>query len=466
MAKQLGALRFKGKLANVVGYKNTSGANTTNPNYVRERVYEISNPQTYAQSTQRSKMKPAQLFYAAFEPVLNHAFLPSAKASRNRNRFMSLALRNGVPGVERGETNIPVMSYQISEGSLGLDRYTVGTPGDVSVTFPLVDNDAAGSVGEYSQAIIANNVGIVAGMELTFLMVGAINGDFNARFASHFSIVLNPTDNINDLATLIPAGFALESDGGNVMISAAGDVTLLAAGLIISSKTTGSYIYTNSSMVITEAGQGYRLSDLITISSYMKGAGSHSSELILQQATNAQAGNLVVPVSYENMEVGDPATNIAAVTMSDGTRRLIAIDNAGTLGVLNASSVVVSAGVTAAELGEPGAPTIALADVQRYLDVAYSAGRAIQKVSWENGAGNEVIISEGANAELSGGQNVSIYVPANKVSLVSVTMAGQSISIGEWADGKVQCYLPDASGSVSISDDFGPYCSIVIEARP
>ena len=55
-------------MANVVGYKNPASSKANN-NFYRERVYTVSNPKTQAQATQRAKVRPAQIFYNAFERV-------------------------------------------------------------------------------------------------------------------------------------------------------------------------------------------------------------------------------------------------------------------------------------------------------------------------------------------------------------------------------------------------------------
>lgn len=81
MAKQTAVVRFKGKLGNIVGYKqNTSSKSTSANDFARIRVTDISNPRTRKQAKQRAKAAPAQMFYQAFEPVLNHSFYPTDSA--------------------------------------------------------------------------------------------------------------------------------------------------------------------------------------------------------------------------------------------------------------------------------------------------------------------------------------------------------------------------------------------------
>ncbi len=458
MAKQLGALRFRGKLANVVGYKNTSGASNTNTNFVRERVYEISNPQTYAQSAQRAKVKPAQLFYMAFEPVLNHAFLPTAKASRNRNRFMSLALRNGVPGLLRGESTLPLFPYQISEGSLGLDRYAVGAAAADSIVFPISVEDGVegASIGAISRAILENNVGFVRGEELTFLVIAG-NGDFNARYAQHFSFILNPDDEINGTEQILPVGISLSAAGGQLSVSGVDGVVLYAAGLIISSKTTSSYIYSKSFMCLTETAVELSISENSAILSYMKGSSDHSSDLILQQANNAQAGNVVVPVSYEENPLGDPETSVVVVVMSDGSQRLLLLEG-GSLAKL-VGQTIVSAGVTPAAIGLAGSPTISLAELQRYVTLSASSSRAIAGVLLDG----RISIAVGTTDSYTTSPVTINISDVALQSAVRATQNGQPVTLS-W-NGDEATFTP-SEGTIVISDNEGIWCTLTFIDRP
>lgn len=85
----------------------------------RERVSRVKNPKTGAQSLQRMKLAPAARFYRAFESILSHSFEGYAYGSRNRQRFMQLALlRQDGPFMAKENVKIPLSRYQISDGSL------------------------------------------------------------------------------------------------------------------------------------------------------------------------------------------------------------------------------------------------------------------------------------------------------------------------------------------------------------
>ena len=298
MAQQLGAIRFRGKVANVVGFKN-SASTKSNKDFVREHVAEIANPQTDAQAAQRSKAKPAQMFYAAFEAVLNHAFKPSAKASLNRNMFLKYAMSNPtIPDVEKGEAYLPLVDYRVSRGNLGFDSLCNGEPivDGSGIAFAIkcnMETTEDTTVGAFSTAILADNPQLVEGQELTFLVISCTYDRPTMRTASVISFVLDKGNTVTKLSNLYKGMVFIgcfEQDG-NVSIYSedAYDIQILSAALIISSRSGSSWRYTNSFMNFSNEGEAARA--LVTPSevkqSYMKSEATRESDKILQQADNS-----------------------------------------------------------------------------------------------------------------------------------------------------------------------------------
>lgn len=459
MAKQSGALRFIGKFANAVGYKNTSGQ-TANNTFMRERVYEISNPQTYAQSAQRAKVRPAQLFYSAFESILNHAFIPLGKASKNRNRFMSLAMKAETPDVPKGQSYLPVVEYVISEGSLGLDRYTKGESQSDGVHFPIAvpGQASATNVALLSAAILDNNVGFVEGEELTFMAILCPEDAPTERFAVHFSFVLDRGNTVTEIADIIPVSIEPINGANAFAFNAIAGYVIMAAGLIISSKTPTSWIYTNSKMLVTQEGRELLNSRVEVIQSYMAGGSSRESDLILQQATNANSTG-IVPVAIED---DDGVGSTVIVRYSDGSRRVLLMPSGNLAAYIDANTVVDS-GVALAASEYANEPTIGLASVQRYLTV--STSRAIQRVFYGADSVGEDI-APGSTFEGSGAVQCRIYVPDSLESLVAATSLGEPYSLPASVDGVISFQTPDVDGAFVISDNEGVYCTINLSSRP
>lgn len=351
MARQLGAVRLQGKLANVVGYKNPASSKANN-NFYRERVYTVSNPKTSGQAIQRAKVRPAQIFYTGFERVLNHAFLPSLRASRNRNRFMSLAMKlDEIPDAMKGEAFLPFCQYQISAGALGLDALAAAAsikkaPAGAnfdwagSILFPnlriddSIDMDPTDTIGAVSSLLIENNTGLVEGMELTFLAVVASSSDPFQRVAQIVSFVLDKGNTVTKLGDIMGDYLAWKKGEGYTLIltTESDDYEVLSAGVIISARAGNTYVYTNSKMCKSwRAEEAYSEGEDSVIASYMEGGSSRGSELILQQASNKAPGNRVVPSSIAQIEItleeGVTGTlssqNAGIVTMTNGDKRVL-----------------------------------------------------------------------------------------------------------------------------------------------
>lgn len=388
MARQLGAVRLQGKLANVVGYKNPASSKANN-NFYRERVYTVSNPKTQAQAVQRAKVRPAQIFYNGFERVLNHAFLPSLRASRNRNRFMSLAMKLGeIPDAMKGEAFLPFCQYQISAGALGLDalalasnikRAPAGADFDWSgsILFPNlrvsedIEMDPSERISAVSQILIENNTGLVEGMELTFLAVVGLTADPKQRVAQIVSFVLDKGNTVTQLKDVMGDYLAWKvgADYTLILTTKTDDYEVLSAGLIISARAGNTYVYTNSKMCKSwRAEEAYSEGEDDVIASYMEGGSSRGSKLILQQASNKAPGNRVVPSSVAQIAIqlasGVSGTlsseNAGIVTMTNGDKRIL-IANA--LGQICDYSAAAGAAVpvTITPTGETARP-LTLAD--------------------------------------------------------------------------------------------------------
>lgn len=354
MAKQRGLLRFSGKLGNVVGYKSSLSAKS-GQSFVRERVIEIGNPQTYGQAGQRCKLKPAQRFYQAFASVLNHAYLPTQNENRNRARFMKLAMKNPViPLARKEDSNIaPNVPYQISEGSLGLDYLTQcqHMNGKMRTSIKAVAVGEATdmrtlTLGAFSTMILAQNPELENGMEICFLAIvggGDQTAMMESLFAVSFHIVLNSSDTLTQMADLVPATVNFTIDSGVLALSGtgAGADRLPALGVIISKKTNNSWIYTNSSMTPGSWIQNYMLTEASVIESYMKQASTVESDKVLKQADNATANGAVTAasVAQETYTISTPVqgatynfASASIATMTDGTKRVV-IDAQNNIGV-------------------------------------------------------------------------------------------------------------------------------------
>lgn len=388
MAQQLGAIRFKGKVANVVGFKNSASSKSNN-NFVREHQSVVSNPKTYAQARQRSKAIPAQNFYAAFENVLNHAYLPTDRASRNRNRFISKAMSlDEIPDVLKGESYVPICGYQISEGALGLDnlcqKIMVGNVERFNLNF--TGDVESGDIPLYviASMILENNPSLEEGQELTFLAVLGNENNPKERMVAVSSFVLDKTDTITKFGDVSPLLWLVNYDTNKAMVTSRIDgYDVYSCGLIISSRTAKSWRYTNSFMWTTtayEQAQSELPTESEVIGSYMDTAANRNSDLILQQADNQQTEG-VHPSSVTTMNItlasgvtGTLSANAANIAvMSNGVRKVIVLNGAlttGSAGSRVAITITPTGGtarpLTLADTTFDGNETITVEEVEAY----------------------------------------------------------------------------------------------------
>lgn len=312
MGKQISVLRIKGSVGEVTGYKmNTSSKTSKSGDFIRSKATSVANPRSYAQAKQRAKARPAQLFYGAFENVLNHAFFPLVKPVKNRNRFLSLAMKlDYVPDVKKSEVKLPFAPYQISEGTLGLDDLCVGTysQNESRIDFGVLIQDGSlvgTTVASLSEQILSVNPRLEEGEELTFLILLCKADDPSVRWVEVHSIVLDLNDTVTKLTDIFNRDAKLVFDEDRVSVQVKiENIKMLAAGLIISSKTTGSWQYAKSSMALTAyAIDGFDWNEKDIIVTYMNEARDGNSDKQLQQADNAPAGETVPIVSVGNGEI-------------------------------------------------------------------------------------------------------------------------------------------------------------------
>lgn len=315
MGKQISVLRIKGSVGEVTGYKmNTSSKTSKSGDFIRSKATSVANPRSYAQAKQRAKARPAQLFYEAFSNVENHAFFPLGKPVKNRNRFLSLAMKlDYVPDVKKGEVKLPFAPYQVSEGALGLDSLCVGSylPGnDTAIAFEnltyMEQLEPTNLLSEFSSFLIGSNPRLQNGHELTFLTLCCNPDRPNERWTDIRSIILNENDEVTKISDIFDGDVILEqaADVLELNSAASGRMKILAAALIISSKTASSWLYTNSYLALSAyAIDGFDWDEKEIIVSYMNESRDRNSDKTLQQADNAPEGEMVPVISVLNAEI-------------------------------------------------------------------------------------------------------------------------------------------------------------------
>ena len=138
---------------------------------IRERVYEISNPQSDGQTDQRMKMLPLQRLGATLGTIVRRSWEGVEYGGKTWQKFLSANMgRNStLPFVDKDDDRTIPGDIQVSKGSL--DSITVSYD-DTDLYTSLGLGDTAPSdldIGTISTAIITNNPNIQEGDQLTFI---------------------------------------------------------------------------------------------------------------------------------------------------------------------------------------------------------------------------------------------------------------------------------------------------------
>lgn len=167
MAKGTAMGLWRGKKGSTVFYKLTN-SNNAQKQGIRERVYEVANPQSNGQATQRAKLLPAQRVAGAIREIVERGWQGVDYGSKSRSEFLkrALSMKSDYPFIEKDDDRIVPGAYQITKGTLSAvqceydDSFTVNTN-------LLVGDGSFSTWGEVFQALIDNNANIQEGDQIT-----------------------------------------------------------------------------------------------------------------------------------------------------------------------------------------------------------------------------------------------------------------------------------------------------------
>ena len=375
MAKQTSTFQFRKKVGNAVGYTIKNSANTEKTGV---RIYQpvVTNPKTDAQSAQRMKLMPLQVFYESFSDVLNHAFQGRKVGQMNRQRFMQLNMTSTsgeAPAVQKGERILVPLKAQVSSGSLTINSSLAksGSQGlrTVSLQYSsgqarLLDDD---TLAAFSQNIIQNNLGMEDGMEIAFIFIISSEDDVRAGVPLKFNIVLNTADNVTIIGDILGSltnyiDFMVDGNGRLSLSPVDQEVTpLLGAACIVSKKNASGWSNNNARFYPTGFGEElFYTSQLYqaALASYGPNGSTLSSDLFLQQADNATGAtdpNAVVSTAAQAIVLtGDAAdwtlssANATIATLRSGYKAVV-VDSLGN--IVDANGTVITATDTDAQEG-------------------------------------------------------------------------------------------------------------------
>lgn len=269
MAKGSAMGLWRGKKGSTVFYKLTN-SNNSQKQGIRERVYEVANPQSNGQATQRAKLLPAQRVAGALREIIERGWQGVDYGAKSRSEFLKYALKmsSGYPFVTKDDDRIVPGAYQITKGTIGtvVCEFDEVTAGDLVTSIYIGGADAPTTMGELAQIIIDRNINIKEGDQLTFICVlsdqttAGSQLEFASYSWSYYSFYVDTTDTtqIDAQSGSINAGefniSVLPTDGDFVFFNTERANARVVAGAVVISRLGdgGQYMRSTAKLVYDE----------------------------------------------------------------------------------------------------------------------------------------------------------------------------------------------------------------------
>lgn len=178
MAKGSAMGLWKGKKGSNVFYK-LKNSNNAQKQGVRERIYDVSNPQTDAQANQRMKLLPACRLAATLKDVVERGFEGVKYGAMSRQEFMryALAMTSGYPATDRNATIVYPGRYLVSKGSLPTMAVAIdsGVGANFTCASLYTDDDSVNTIGDLASALLEFNTFLKKGDQLTIVAAQQVN---------------------------------------------------------------------------------------------------------------------------------------------------------------------------------------------------------------------------------------------------------------------------------------------------
>lgn len=161
----------------------------------KDRVQTVANPKTQKQQFQRAIMATVMAAYSEMKEIEDHAFQGKKKGSENQREFMSrnlVAMRNAFLQYQDNNTVVANQKYFavgpktptvlpaewiLSHGTMEEQSFLTYEDGNHTIITPNVVSYQELSSG-YTSTLgeLADDLGIIPGMQITFVCVNATNG--------------------------------------------------------------------------------------------------------------------------------------------------------------------------------------------------------------------------------------------------------------------------------------------------
>lgn len=276
----------------------------------RELAPQVSNPRTPAQMEQRIKLSNLVAVYRANSSWMHGAYEDKKQRESDYNAFVSANVDSNAVALSKSDVAsgaAVVGPYKITSGSLPvIETVLNGNDLVTNIYLGTLVIGADTTVGALSTAILANNGGLVAGMQLSLiinLQLAAAGSGVPYITTRAYEMIINP-DSAELVTDVVPGGI-LESYGTTtkslgLLTTTLGDG---AAAFILSHTTGGNTRVSTQSLVFFGSNATYRAYTSVTqrnaaIASYGEGA-----ETFLSSNSAATASSVVTTLALLGLDI-------------------------------------------------------------------------------------------------------------------------------------------------------------------
>lgn len=239
MAKGIGLIgNFRGKVGNTVGYKLTASNNGQTQGI---RVYQpiVKNPKSAGQAEQRAKLLAVNATYRALKMVIDRGNEGLPYGNKSRLAWLKGALKSTqMPWIEKGMPVTAPVGCQLTKGSLNALKINFNDElMDMQVNGITSETDIS-TVGKLATALIAADPTFHKGDQLTFVLIGQLNG----------SLITQVNSVVLDTASTDAVSF-LTADENKIGVN--NEIGAMAGTIILSREgANGEHLRSTQSLVI------------------------------------------------------------------------------------------------------------------------------------------------------------------------------------------------------------------------
>lgn len=316
MAKGTAMGLWRGKKGSTVFYKLTN-SNNAQKQGIRERVYEVANPQSNGQATQRAKLLPAQRVAGVIREIVERGWQGVDYGSKSRSEFLkrALSMKSGYPFIVKDDDRIVPGAYQITKGTLSAIQCTYDDSFLVNTNI-LLGEGAFNTWGEVFQAMIDHNANIQEGDQITIVVCASSSsttqGQLDANYEWSYASTFVDSSNTDLVSTPLGSGvsyFGVEEGSGGesgyitvstTPIGVPSSLAIAAVAVIVSRLgDSGQYLRSTAKLLLNED----LLSDWFSSSQQRRARESY-------QTANASVANTNWPVDGDAEFEGTYVTQV------------------------------------------------------------------------------------------------------------------------------------------------------------